>query len=86
MPINRFTDAIKFTQDVIGRLPVCFPLSDILIRFLKSSDADLINSSGEDYASIGTLSTSVVSIFVCNFVSLQNGIQHTETTHGWIPN
>jgi len=52
IPINQFTNAIKFTQDTISRLPVCFPLSDILIRFLKASDADLISSSDGEYVSI----------------------------------
>jgi hypothetical protein len=62
MPINRFTDVIKFTQDILEKLPTCFPLSDILIRFMKASDGDLISSSGEDYTSIGTPSASVLGL------------------------
>ena len=101
------TDAIKFTQVVISRMPVCFvrlpplgtlylficarldisfqPLSDILIRFIKTSDADLISPSGADYVSIGTGTKLFYHDTSVDRLS-QNGIPHIATTHWLIPN
>jgi hypothetical protein len=53
IPIDQFIPAIEFSQSVMSKIPTCFPLSDILIRFRKPSKSDLSGSYGGVYATIG---------------------------------